>query len=198
MERKVTTQKDNLETQLTPEYKSWIIELKQKFRQAQVKAAVKVNSTLLKFYWELGADIVEKQKDAVWGSAFLKHLSADLMEEFPDVKGFSKRNLERIRSWYLFYSDADEIATQAVSQMEQRSVFQSETFPFSQLFEIPWSHNLIIVSKCSSIEQALFYVHKTVENGWSRAVLTHQIEGQQSFDCFWNLSWLTVTDKQIN
>ncbi len=64
---------------VTTEYKAWITELKTRFQQAQIKAAVKVNSTLLEFYWELGADIVEKQKTAAWGSGFLKQLSADLM-----------------------------------------------------------------------------------------------------------------------
>ena len=87
-------------------YKTWLTELKQRFRQAQVKAAVKVNATLLEFYWDLGADIVEKQKNAVWGSGFLKQLSADLCSEFPDVKGFSEVNLQHIRRWYTFYCDA--------------------------------------------------------------------------------------------
>lgn len=88
----------------TREYRDWLKEIKQRLRQAQVKAAVQVNVALLTFYWELGADIVERQKTAQWGSGFLKQLSADLMAEFPDIKGFSKRNLERIRMWYLFYS----------------------------------------------------------------------------------------------
>ena len=88
----------------TTEYKEFIQKIKAKARQAQIKASVKVNSTLLEFYWELGADIVEKQKTASWGSGFLKQMSHDLMIEFPEMKGFSKRNLELIRKWYLFYS----------------------------------------------------------------------------------------------
>ncbi len=84
------------------DYKAWISSLKQNFQQAQIKAAVKVNSTLLEFYWELGAGIVEKQKNSAWGSGFLKQLSADLIREFPDVKGFSTRNIHLIKKWYLF------------------------------------------------------------------------------------------------
>ena len=78
---------------ISTEYKNWLKTLKQKVRQAQLKAAVKVNSTLLEFYWELGNDIVDKQKNTKWGSGFLKQLSLDLMAEFPDIAGFSRTNL---------------------------------------------------------------------------------------------------------
>jgi len=144
----------------TTEYKEFIQKIKEKARQAQIKASVRVNSTLLEFYWELGADIVEKQKKASWGSGFLKQISHDLMIEFPDMKGFSKRNLELIRKWYLFYSQDNTIAKQAVSQLVQ----------------IPWGHNIAIFQKNSEITKALFYVQQTMKNGWSRSVLIHQIE----------------------
>jgi predicted nuclease of restriction endonuclease-like (RecB) superfamily len=142
------------------EYKTWFAQLKNKLRTAQLKAAVSVNSALMEFYWDLGSEIVEKQKKSSWGSGFLKRLSDDLMTEFPDIKGFSKRNLELIRQWYLFYHESDSIAKQAVSQLNQ----------------IPWGHNLTIVSKSKSLEEAFFYVENTRRHGWSRSVLTHQIE----------------------
>ena len=142
------------------EYQNWLADLKKRLRKSQLKAAVAVNSTLLKFYWELGADIVEKQKNVAWGSGFLKQLSRDLMAESPEMKGFSLRNLKYIRQWYEFYTQADEIGQQAVAQ----------------LFQIPWSHNLIIICKSKNIEEALFYIQKTIENNWSRSVLSHQIE----------------------
>lgn len=142
------------------EYLEWLKDLKKKIRQSQLKAAVAVNTALLEFYWGLGADIVEKQKNAKWGSGFLVHLSKDLMAEFPDMKGFSRRNLEQIRRWYLFYNTEHEFAKQ----------------PATQLFNIPWWHNVVIVSKCETIKKALFYIQKTIENNWSRSVLTHQIE----------------------
>ncbi len=82
------------------------------------------------------------------------------MREFPEVKGFSKRNLEQIRRWYVFWNQVPEIAKQAASQ----------------LFVIPWWHNVVIISKCSSHSEALYYVQQTQAHGWSRAVLTHQIE----------------------
>ncbi|MCF7970483.1 MAG: PDDEXK nuclease domain-containing protein [Methylococcaceae bacterium] len=142
------------------EYKHWLKDLKQKLLQAQLKAVVKVNSTLLEFYWELGEEIVFRQSQARWGDGFLKQLSQDLMAEFPEMKGFSKRNLEQIRKWYLYWSSASEIAQQ----------------PVSQLWQIPWGHNLKIIAQCQSIAEALYYVQNTLDNGWSRSVLTHQIE----------------------
>ena len=86
------------------DYTNWLKDLKNKFRKTQLKAAVKVNSELLNFYWELGKEIVEKQKETKWGNKFLERLSKDLMSEFPDVKGFSLRNLKYIRQWYLFWN----------------------------------------------------------------------------------------------
>lgn len=98
-----------------PEYSTWLGELKTRFRQVQLKAAVAVNTALLQFYWELGADLVARQAQFAWGSGFLSQLSADLMRDFPDVKGFSKRNLEQIRRWYLFWSPSAPIAKQPVA-----------------------------------------------------------------------------------
>ncbi|MBL8028108.1 MAG: DUF1016 family protein [Fibrobacteres bacterium] len=150
------------------DYHSWLLNLKTRLRKVQLKAAQAVNRELLHFYWELGADIVEKQQNTTWGDGFLQQLSRDLMSEFPAIKGFSRRNLELIRQWYLFYQQyinssnlADkEIAKQLVSQIES----------------IPWGHNVAIVSKCKSHKEALYYIKNTLEYGWSRAVLIHQIE----------------------
>lgn len=144
------------------DYQQWLAELKQSFRQRQLKAAVAVNRELLEFYWQLGSDIQEKQHNSQWGQGFLAQLSKDLMAAFPDIKGFSKRNLEQIRRWYRFWSADPAIAKQAATQFLQ----------------IPWWHNVVIVSKAESLPEALFYVRETLEFGWSRSVLVHQIESQ--------------------
>lgn len=102
-----------------PNYSNWILQLKQKFQQTQIKAAVKVNQELLKFYWELGADIVEKQEKTDWGSKFLKQVSSDLLDAFPDVKGFSLSNIKYIRQWYLFYNQYIIIGQQLVGQFPE-------------------------------------------------------------------------------
>jgi len=143
----------------TAEYRQWLGELKTRFRQVQLKAAVTVNTAMLQFYWELGADMVEKQKAYAWGQDFVGQLSADLMREFPDVKGFSVRNLKNARQWYKFWLPMP-IGQQAVAQF----------------LSIPWGHNLAIMAKCKQHNEALYYVQATLAHGWSRSVLVHQIE----------------------
>ena len=160
----------------TKEYRDWLVDIKRRVRSAQLKAATAVNTALLEFYWSLGADIVEKQKNTTWGSGFLKQLSKDLMVEFPNMKGFSYRNLRAIKQWYLFYSQDNTIWQQAVAKMGHLAVTEKWQQPVAILAWIPWGHNLAIISKCDSVEQALFYVQKTVEHNWSRSVLIHQIE----------------------
>jgi hypothetical protein len=86
------------------EYKQWLGELKQRIRQSQIKAAIKVNSELLRLYWDLGHDIVVRQMESAWGSGFFEQLSKDLILEFPDMKGFSIANLRFTKRFYLFYS----------------------------------------------------------------------------------------------
>jgi len=164
------------------QYRNWLKNLKQRIRQVQLKAAVSVNKELLCFYWSLGEDIVRKQADTNWGDGFIKQLSLDLMAEFPDMKGFSIRNLKYIRQWVLFYSATEEIGQQPVAQIAEHPVSQLPTSVAKQqvidlITLIPWGHNLKIISKCNSIEQALFYVQSTLSHNWSRNVLTHQIEG---------------------
>ena len=87
---------------ISSEYKEWLSQIKQKFQSSQIKASIQVNSTLLEFCWNLGNEIVEKQKNSTWGSGFLKQLSVGLIAEFPDVKGFSYTNIKNIRQWFLF------------------------------------------------------------------------------------------------
>lgn len=147
----------------TSDYKNWLQTLKGKIQQSQIKAAIQVNSELLRLYWQIGKAIAEKQAKAKWGDGFLQTLSTDLCKEFPTMKGFSYRNLKSIRQWYLFYNQEFLIRKQLVSQLE------------ASLFSIPWGHHIMIMQRCKSIQEALFYVHKTIENHWSRSVLEHQI-----------------------
>ena len=117
-------------------YKDWLADIKARVRNAQIKAAVKVNTELLDLYWWLGGDIVEKQKKSKWGDGLLVRLSKDLMAEFPEMKGFSKRNLELVRQWYLFYSRPKVAGQQAVGPIAKQVV--------SQIKQIPWGQNIII------------------------------------------------------
>jgi len=125
---------------------------------------------LLEFYWDLGNDIVEKQKNHDWGSGFLKQISKDLSDAFPTVKGFSESNLQYVRRWVLFYSKSGA----GCAAIEKVKVTQVAP----QLTIIPWGHNRVIISKCKTREEALFYVQNTIKNGISRSVLVHQIESR--------------------
>ena len=154
------------------QYKKWLADLKTKVRSIQIKAALAVNRELLTFYWELGADIVQKQSVSNWGDGFLPQLSADLIAEFPDMKGFSLSNLKYIRQWYCFYNQKGSIGKQAVAQLENE--FSQQLV--GQITRIPLGHNIAILSKCRNIEEALYYVQNTIDHNWSRSVLAHQIE----------------------
>ena len=128
------------------EYKKLLLDLKEKVRRSQLKAAVKVNYELLDLYWNLGKEIVEKQKQYSWGDSFLKLLSSDLRKEFPDMGGFSAVNLKHIRYWYNFYNDY-LIGLQAVTQLSDIE---------RRIKSIPWGHNQKLMYKCKDVKEALF------------------------------------------
>ena len=151
-------------TIISSEYQHWLGELKQRIRQNQIKAAVKVNTVLLQLYWDLGKDIIEKQKNARWGDGFLKQISQDLMTEFPEMSGFSVRNLQLICKWHSFYNQEFTNAKQLVSHLQQ------------DFFSVPWGHHILIMQRCKDMDKALFYIQQTVENNWSRTVLDWQID----------------------
>jgi hypothetical protein len=134
------------------EYTDWLKDIKSRIYNAQLKAAVKVNTEMLTLYWELGADIVQKQSNAKWGDSFLVQLSRDLTAEFPDVKGFSLSNLKYIKQWYKFYSRKEIlsqqpvglIAKQPVSQLPANQISQQPVDQFVQrvIAQIPWRRYL--------------------------------------------------------
>lgn len=181
---------------ISSEYSRWISDIKLRIRQCQIKASLKVNTELLKLYWDLGVDIVEKQQNARWGDGFLKQMSQDLIKEFPEMKGFSQRNLERMRAWYLFYHQGLSNATQVVPQLESQNEITAQLVPQlpgnsdkqrlieysdaikSVFFSVPWGHHILILQRCQEIEKALFYIQQTVENNWSRSVLDWQIDSK--------------------
>ena len=122
------------------EYKNWLIEIKTRIKQSQIKAAFKVNVELIRLYWDLGAEIVEKQLDSQWGDTVIRQLSLDLKEEFPDIKGFSERNLLYAKQLYSFYNQHIIITQQVVAQLQntQNSIVQQV------VGQLPTTANLII------------------------------------------------------
>ncbi len=172
------------------EYNSLLSDLKQKIINAQIKASVRVNSELILMYWELGESIVRKQSQTTWGDGLIVQLSKDLMAEFPDMKGFSERNLKYIRQWFKFYNQDIKIGQQVVAQIpkelqqkfdtkiRQQVVAQNKLGFIDILSLVPWGHHIQIISTCQDLDSALFYILNTIENSWSRSVLVHQIESK--------------------
>ncbi len=139
------------------DYIKWIDNIKSKIRTAQIKAALSANSELIRLYWDIGKDIFEKQEIQGWGNSIVENLSKDLKSEFPNSKGFSRRNLFYMKKFYDFYKNDFEKVQQLVAQ-------------------IPWGHNILIISKSQNINEAIFYLNETLENSWSRDILDMQIE----------------------
>ena len=115
------------------EYKQWLVDLKSRIRQGQIKAAVKINTELLRLYWDMGRDIVVRQMETEWGSGFLEMLSKDLRREFPAMEGFSRMNLYRMKKFYLFYNQEVKIVSQVATQLGGEELIVSQ--PGTQLGE---------------------------------------------------------------
>lgn len=147
------------------EYASFLSKTKERYRYTQIKAAVKVNTSLLEFYWDLGRDISKLSALSKWGSAFFECLSLDLKNEFPNQGGFSVTNLKYVKRWYDFYYQSDIIRHQVGDELEMPSDFGL----------IPWRHHIAILTHCKSVEEAIFYIDKTIQYSWSRSQLEFEL-----------------------
>ena len=179
------------------DYIAWIVEVKHRYRSAQVKAAVNVNAEKLRFNWQLGHDLVQKKAEERWGSGVVEQVSLDLKREFPEADGFSVRNLWYMKQWYLFYTKRDYLILHQIgaelqkienqhrvklhllgAEFDEGKLQQTEgEFPMSFAL-VPWRHHIEIITKCKSIEEALFYVGKTIEQGLSRIALINCIKAK--------------------
>jgi predicted nuclease of restriction endonuclease-like (RecB) superfamily len=196
--------KKSRETHLTfsTDYRLFMTDLKSRIASARLSAARRVNSELVTLYWDIGRGIVEKQQALGWGESVVDMLAAELRAAFPDMSGFSPRNLRDMKRFYLAYSDAEfwrqpvarfnaispksEIWRQAVAKLgsdEKRpqpvaKLDQSNPLQFLQqlVAEIPWGHHLLILNKLTAPEARLWYLRATASFGWSRNVLLNQIK----------------------
>lgn len=178
------------------DYADWIADIKSRYRSAQVKAAVKVNAEKLLFNWQLGRDLVQKKAEERWGAGVVEQVSLDLKREFPNAEGFSTSNLWFMKRWYSFYTTnvnpkilqqfADNVQhsnQQTVSKLYQvgkeireKILYQDgKEFPLPFAL-VPWRHHIEILYRCKSIDEALFYVGKTIEQGLSRDALINCIK----------------------
>lgn len=165
------------------EYKTWINNLSLRFKQSQIKAAIKVNSELLQFYWSLGRDIVELKVEERWGQGVMASVSHDLQSALPNVKGLSTSNLYYIKRFYVTYYKLFAKLPQLGGELDKESLPQlgvnisTEKMVFNELMSIPWNHHKYIMDKFSKdMPKAMFYVHQTYINNWSRSVLLNFLD----------------------
>lgn len=162
----------------TTEYKEWFKSIKGDINGRQIQAALKVNTDLLLMYWNLGQRIIEKQKQSAWGDALMPQLAKDLANAFPGSKGFSRSNLFYIRKWVEFYSDP-QIVPQLVGQLQSIDDYNLKDVDHivpQFLTQLPWGHNRVIIDKCKTPEEAIFYLRQSLANNWSRNVLSLHIQ----------------------
>ena len=208
------------------DYADWIVEVKHRYRSAQVKAAVRVNAEKLLFNWQLGRDLVQKKAEERWGAGVVEQVSLDLRKEFPDSDGFSTSNLWFMKRWFLFYTNemnaeklqwaieelqhtinqlpkklyqvgkelnsekiyqvgkeienndnqCDIILNQVGAEFENEKLHQTGgEFPLPFAL-VPWRHHIEIMTRCKTIEEAVFYIGQTIEKGLSRSALINCIK----------------------
>jgi hypothetical protein len=154
---------------LPADYRKLLESLKARIQQAQTKAMLSVNRELIRLYWDIGRRIVERQEQEGWGKGVVDRLAGDIQSAFPGIQGFSPRNVWRMRTFYLAYTQGVTDVPQPVAGIDGVNLPQA-------VAEIPWGHNVWLLEKVKNAEQRLWYAAKTLEHGWSRAVLTVQIE----------------------
>ena len=137
-------------------YDDFFRSLKERIRSTQIKAALTVNQELVLLYWQIGREILQRQQEQGWGAKVIERLARDLKLEFPEMMGFSLRNLNYMRSFAEAYPD--------------------EAILHQLGAKIPWRHHCVLLDKVKNLEQRTWYLQKTLENSWSRNVLVHQID----------------------
>ena len=163
---------------LDKEYQNWLIEVSNRFRRSQIKASIKVNSEMLHFYFGLGKDISSMTSNAKNTADILVKISRDLQKILPNVHIFSKTNLWYMLKFYELYAPIIKNPQLGERQMMQDTeIPQLGDFSNEIIFSIPWGHTKLIIDKCrTNIEKALFYIKKTIENNWSRAILLNFLD----------------------
>lgn len=183
---------------LDEEYVAWMGEVRSRFHVAQVRAAVKVNAEQLLFNWQLGRDLVARKAEERWGAGIVEQVSLDLKAAFPVARGFSASNLWHMKRWYSFYatrcssekleqlvieiknglsgSNNQASINAALPETHAEDTADGNDLEFPSLFSrVPWGHHIAIISKCASVEEALFYIGRVIEEGLSREGLKDAI-----------------------
>lgn len=150
------------------QYRDWISDVSKRFRQSQIRAAVKINDEMLRFYWQLGKELHDRKSRFSYGQSFYKMISLDLTRELPDVKSFSETNLRYMQKFAELYKEDSNLPQ--VGEDLNRDKFDA-------LFAVPWGHHKLIMDKCKGDQhKALFFVNQVIQNNWSRAVLLNFLD----------------------
>jgi predicted nuclease of restriction endonuclease-like (RecB) superfamily len=193
------------------EYVAWLANVKARYRQSQIKASVRVNTTMLEFYWSIGRDLVRMRAEQKWGAGVVKQFALDMRQAFPNEKGFSYSNVKDMKRWYLFYYERVEKGQRLIGLLENEKGHQvgdeirqrfvddlttdekgqqvADLFQADQIRQqvadelemphifglVPWLHHVHIFTKCESVDEAMFYIEKTANEGWSRSYLEDQV-----------------------
>lgn len=186
---------------LTTDYKRFVTDLKSRIASARLSAARHVNRELVTLYWDIGRGIVEKQKELNWGESVVEMVAAELRAAFPDMSGFSPRNVWDMKRLYEAYTSPDFLSqvVRETSRKSQRTILRQLVAELSQpsnrpqavaklepaeeivilrqlVAEIPWGHHLLILNKLTAPAARLWYLRATASFGWSRNVLLNQIK----------------------
>lgn len=177
------------------EYVEWLSDVKARLHQSQIKAAIRVNTAMLEFYWSIGRDLVALRAEERWGAGVVKQFALDMRQAFPNETGFSDTNVKYMKRWYSFYYEnitksqqvagqirGSQISHQLGDQMEsvEKSHQLGDQLEMPEIFgRIPWRHHVEIFTKSQSIEEAIFYINKVAEEGWSRNWLEDQMAAKR-------------------
>ncbi|MFY9724973.1 MAG: PDDEXK nuclease domain-containing protein [Bryobacteraceae bacterium] len=137
-------------------YAQFLADLKRRIQAAQLRAALAVNREMVLLYWQIGRDTLDRQERESWGAKVIDRLAADLKRSFPDMKGFSPRNLKYMRRF--------------------AEVWAEEQFVQQVAAQLPWFHNCVLLDKVTDRDEQVWYAQAAIQHGWSRATLVHQIE----------------------
>lgn len=202
------------DVQLDADYTHWLVELKSRYRSAQIKAAVRVNAEKLLFNWQLGRDLVIKKAENQWGTGIVEQLSLDLKAEFPNEKGFSTTNLWNMKKWYLFYSEEVNLPKlhqlggelqrieiqhpgklhQLGGEIMEQDISDLTSIPMPPAFAyIPWRHHVEILHKSKTVDEALYYAKQTILNSWSRNELLAALRDDMFSHCKGTLTNFAIT-----
>ena len=163
------------------EYVEWLSDVKARFRQSQIKASIRVNTDMLEFYWSIGRDLVALRAEERWGAGVVKQFALDMRQAFPNETGFSDTNVKYMKRWYSFYFERVTKGQQVADQIQVAEKGQqvADQLEMPEMFgKVPWFHHVQIFCHSSSIDEALFYINKVVEEGWSRSWLEDQISAK--------------------